>query len=759
MQFFKKIGSSLFYCSLLIGVCSCASYKYQKSAVNNTFEVYADNVSDFKVINNNHKISDVSAKSGKATVRLSKLKKKDFDFYLFNPNYDSIPIKIDRIIRPDALIKDISLGIFTFGIPLVVDVFKSDFYKISPSKKKFNVHFEYKQSFMSDEFNKIAGSKNPIDYKIWIEMYPKSILLQKATDCKDSLELSIALLQESEEAIDEFIATHNTSFFLDEAQKIKSEMVAARELFETTKAQNTVEGYENFLSKFPRSLHNKEAHRKLVNAAEKMAVNSSNLSSMTSYINKYLIPNESFLTSKEIDDKKILISKNIDNHLIKDCIKKDPKKYYENYSELWEKYNSIKSQVPKDYLKTLDQTMSYQSKICELIFNKLKESNSEEKQNQLVEKCKSDFPNLFNSNDNNFVLSVLENFNHKNGSMKLFNVGFVSHLSKTITDENHRLFEISKYDYKGQEYDDIEKIYSEELNFVNNELSGLNKCYSNSNLLFSFNFNKNFEKGDYNYYQNGKLVKSMIFTDLKELYGYYYEYENGTNITLKELSNTIAQMDLLEKSINKYWNNNSTELFNSDYKRYGEMVKELSKQYAEENQFPELKVKLEEKATFLVRTAKKIDIKNEEIAKQNEEIIRRNMEIEREIASQRRANSQNSNNYNYNSTSQSNNKKTCSTCKGTGECYQCNKKVKQRYLDERCSVRSNEVVNLGSVLCSQCFGYGYKTEMGLKCDCPNGIGSCPGETCYVCKGSGWLKCRSCNGKGECNSCKGTGERN
>ena len=107
--------------------------------------------------------------------------------------------------------------------------------------------------------------------------------------------------------------------------------------------------------------------------------------------------------------------------------------------------------------------------------------------------------------------------------------------------------------------------------------------------------------------------------------------------------------------------------------------------------------------------------------------------------------------------SSSKTKGSCSSCKGTGECKRCNVKMKKYYLDDRCATKVNEVMNSGNILCSQCYGYGYEREMASKCDCPNGIGYCPGKTCYACKGSGWQKCNSCNGKGSCNSCKGSGE--
>jgi uncharacterized protein (TIGR02145 family) len=110
------------------------------------------------------------------------------------------------------------------------------------------------------------------------------------------------------------------------------------------------------------------------------------------------------------------------------------------------------------------------------------------------------------------------------------------------------------------------------------------------------------------------------------------------------------------------------------------------------------------------------------------------------------------NKFNQTSTSSSSNsnsqtKKTnkCSSCNGTGKHSECNKKSRTSYFTETCSIERVEKVNSGYVLCSQCYGFGV-------------TGSCPGKTCYYCKGSGWMACRSnsCD-EGVCNSCKGTGQ--
>jgi uncharacterized protein (TIGR02145 family) len=87
----------------------------------------------------------------------------------------------------------------------------------------------------------------------------------------------------------------------------------------------------------------------------------------------------------------------------------------------------------------------------------------------------------------------------------------------------------------------------------------------------------------------------------------------------------------------------------------------------------------------------------------------------------------------------------CSSCNGTGKHSECNQKRRTSHYTETCSIEREERVNSGYVLCSECYGWGVK-------------GSCPGTTCYYCKGSAWMACKSnsCD-RGACKSCKGTGQ--
>jgi hypothetical protein len=278
----KKVYYFLITFLCLILFDSCASYKYREAdkVRDRTFSIKSDNLIEFEVFDSSSAKKIAKANSQNTIVNLFDLKKQNLNILIVHPNYDSVRINLSRIPRASALTKDIALGIFTFGIPVIIDLFKSDFYKLSKKSKEINVHFEYRQSYMKDEFMKIKKTSSPQDFNNWLSKYTKSKIYQSVVDLRDSLELTIALSKSNELAIEDYINTHQGSNWLDEAKRIKSQMVESREYFVKTKIENTVEAYENYLKKYPKSLQNAEAHRKLIDAAEKRAVLSKKTSEM-----------------------------------------------------------------------------------------------------------------------------------------------------------------------------------------------------------------------------------------------------------------------------------------------------------------------------------------------------------------------------------------------------------------------------------------------------------------------------------------------
>lgn len=525
---------------LLLLVSSCSSYKYNSSYEDKKVIIKSENLNQYDVVDAATGSKIIRASSQESNVVIPDLRKKTVKLQLVHENYDMIELMIYRSPRGKALVKDLSLGLFTFGLPLWIDFFRSDFYKVSEKTKEFNVHFDYKQSFMKSELEKISKSKRPSDFQDWINKYPKSDQMIRAVDKRDSLEFQIALGMESEIAIDDFIRGHSVSSYLDDATAVKNEMVEARELFDDAKNKNNVIAYEKFLEKFPRSLHNKDAHRRLVDAAEKEALSSDNSGRMEAYIESYLIPNTSYLSKPELDIKKSNISNALDAQIIKENVFKDNKKTYEYYSNLWKSYVRIKSEISPDYLNSLDKTRAYQSKICDLLFDKLKEADSEVKQKELITKINADFPGLNEVEPTlNPILTVITNTKNGTGVLKLFNVGYLPYYFNNMSEYN-ALIGRSNYDYRGSEYQSLRGITNEELTFSNGQLNGMSKTYIGSQVDFTMNIGSSGPK-EISYYQSGKLVKTTTF--LQDKSEYSFEFENGVNLSLQELDLKLTEGD------------------------------------------------------------------------------------------------------------------------------------------------------------------------------------------------------------------------
>ena len=113
---------------------------------------------------------------------------------------------------------------------------------------------------------------------------------------------------------------------------------------------------------------------------------------------------------------------------------------------------------------------------------------------------------------------------------------------------------------------------------------------------------------------------------------------------------------------------------------------------------------------------------------------------------------QSASNSNYSNTAQSSSSSDnsiCSRCSGSGMCFNCNRKQRITYQDNRGSTQVREEIRLGSVVCGDCYGDGIS-----KSYTSGGYGPCYVSTCN----SGWLDCRRCNGSGKCSSCNGKGTR-
>ena len=463
---------------------------------------------------------------------------------MVHENYDSIRVDARRVVRKKTLIKDVSLGVFTFGIPVIIDVFKSDFYKISPIDKEFAAHFMFKQAFMLAEYNKIEGSTKPDVFQNWIDNYDYSNILQQVIDHKDSLELNIALNKESEKAIDNFIQSHQQSNFLSEAEKIKDEMVEARKLFGEVKKKNTVSGFEKFLSKFSKSLHNKEVHKLLVYSAIKEGKVKNNLESMLLANSQYLLKFKGFLSNDELKKKTKEVSLKVDGILIKKLLN-SKKNNYVTYSEFWKTYIKVKKENKN--VSDLPRSFNKNKNIANLLIRKLYKLKSETAQGKFLEQARLDFPHLDGQtfNNNPVIKNIVLLDDKFTGTLILKNQDYLtSYLKNSYEGDVYK--NLTGFTYKDYYYNQpYKKGNVEKITIKNGQVSRLIVLESSKKIIDAkFEMNRtrqNLKYKSISFFIDGKLVKTE-YSDINNV-NYFYEFENGKNLSLIELARKIKEAD------------------------------------------------------------------------------------------------------------------------------------------------------------------------------------------------------------------------
>ena len=528
--------------------CASKNYSHSERIKNNSFAIYT-NVQGASVSIKpklfRHKESfnytSVSNGNGKYVSQntFEKLKFGRTILVVSRENYEPKTVKVWRVPRGKAFGRDFLLGLITYGIPLVVDPFRSDFYKVASWSKNINVELKFTQEFMNKKYHEIENSITPEPFIAYIKDYPYSNVLNKAVDKKDSTQLLVALDKSTEIALDDYIASHQKSKFLKEASNIKAGVVEARVKFEETKSKNTAEAYEAYLANYPKSLQKKDAINRLVDVSFKNAVFQNKLESLLSFNNDYLLKYQSNLNSDTINAKTDRLAKLVDKQIIKEN-DTDPKNKYLSYSKVWKKYNEII--VSNKNLIELKQCKGYLPKISNLLLVELTKLTGEAKQNSYLKKAESDFPVVVNSTESEtpvpFVNLVIDNAVGYSGSFKLYNQKYIE---KRLEESSERdvLKALSVFVYKGEYYANYKEANVEEITLKNGEISNV-KLYNGKNLLLTGNYNGS-ASSECSFYLNGKLVRTN-YSDKK---GYYfYEFENGVNLSLKELEEKIKRGDL-----------------------------------------------------------------------------------------------------------------------------------------------------------------------------------------------------------------------
>lgn len=515
---------------------SCSSLFYSNRKENNTFSIYS-NVKNFEVKFPNSRNESYNSNNGNFTHTLPKLNRNYTTIDIVSKDYVTQRISINKSIRIGPLLLDLLSFPLTLGIPVLVDVFKSDFYKISNDSKTNSITLVNTQSFMTSQFYKIKGSKSPEIYDRFIKEYPYFEKKELAVNMRDSLEFRYATDSYNEQNITKFIQNRPNSIFIPRATKIESDFIKSRSEFSNVKNKNTVEAFENFIKDYPDAIQIGEAHKLLVESAEKEALASSMISKKIIFLNNYLIPNRKFLSTTDYLNKKSITISKIVSSIELEMGKND----YTSFKIFYSMFNSLdQKNIESNDLKTIFEVI--QKQISEILLVDLSKIKTEQDQISFENKIQSDFPNLYYNT--NIILNILEKSLNKNGLYIVYKADFLSNeITGKLSFNKYKNKPTIVFEYKTKEINVKDYPIKQVLNFKQNLLEGVQENYFR-NEYYSKITVKNLKVNREEYYSLNKLIGINYF-DTSGNFSYKYEFENGVNITLKKFDENILQYDLL----------------------------------------------------------------------------------------------------------------------------------------------------------------------------------------------------------------------
>jgi len=302
------------------------------------------------------------------------------------------------------------------------------------------------------------------------------------------------------------------------------------------------------LNKYPNSIYDRDARIKLIDVGEIDAFNALSPDTFAYFYNEILMiwaPDREYKTQRSES-----VLKKLQNKIISETMLQGQSSY-ENLSKLWKRTVEFESALGQYfYLTSIHDT--YAPKIFNAVFEKLKATTSKETQKECYLKSIEDFPNLIYTNRtlNNSIVYVLSQANYKNGKIVLFQNSYLlnyvnSKNNNMVNNEIEFTLQTNKNNYEaiyGASGNNVtDSKYSEELYFSNNLPSGTQNAYSGKTPLFQVNYSNGLIHGKSVFYENGKVRKEIYCNN--GAVEYYYEFKNGVNVSLQQLSQKIAAGD------------------------------------------------------------------------------------------------------------------------------------------------------------------------------------------------------------------------
>ena len=507
---------------------SCASRKYAGTTEQqeNTTFVVNSNVPDFQVNLLKGKNSGKSVKLEPTrnsryskTYTLDKLKFNGNLIRISADNYESEIVKVKIIPRGKAVKTDLLYGLITYFVPLIIDPFRSDFYKIAKRSKNIKVELRFSQYYMDNKFNSIASSSNIRDFNQFISNYPHSNKVEAAKDKIDLLELNAALQADSEEALTNYIASHPNSNYLEKAEEYQREMKSARVAYNKLREKGDLGDYIAYLEKYPDFKQSKL----VIKEGLSLVSNEQKTKNVLRYYEGLFLKHGDILTTAEKKEIREKVNTLLENQLL---IQGGERSSYESLKSMWNNALHIRSQYKELYLgKILNQK---QSDIAHLFLEEFAKSESELQQKIINAKYVADFPEFHPEGAALFLVPAVTYNKDFNGTITLKNQDF-----------------LSEYNEKSWEGDPLKEFCcgsvvgdKEELVLKEGGISSY-KIWDKKSPVAYFERFTNSRK--FTRFTDGKLVEEDFYS-YSSRKGYKYIYENGVNITLRDLDDKIDEV-------------------------------------------------------------------------------------------------------------------------------------------------------------------------------------------------------------------------
>ena len=507
---------------------SCASRKYAGTTEQqkNTTFVVNSNVPDFQVYllkgKNSWKSVELEPTRNSRyskTYTLDKLKFNGNHIRISADNYESEIVKVKIIPRGKAVKTDLLYGLITYFVPLIIDPFRSDFYKIAKRSKNIEVELRFSQYFMDKKFNSIASSSNIRDFNQFITKYPHSNKVEAAKDKIDLLELNAALQADSEEALTKYIASHPNSNYLEKAEDYQREMKSARVAYNKLREKGDLGDYIAYLEKYPDFKQSKL----VIKEGLSLVSNEQKTKNILRYYEGLFLKHGDILTTAEKKEIREKVNTLLENQLLTEVGERSS---YESLKSMWNNALHIRSQYKDLYLgKILNQK---QSDIAHLFLKEFAKTESERQQKIINAKYIADFPEFTPEGVALFLVPAVTHNKDFNGTITLKNQDF-----------------LSEYNAKSWEGDPLKEFCcgsvvgdKEEL-FLKGDGITSYKIWDKKSPVAYFERFTNSRK--FTRFTDGKLVEEDFYS-YSSRKGYKYIYENGVNITLRDLDDKIDEV-------------------------------------------------------------------------------------------------------------------------------------------------------------------------------------------------------------------------